>query len=152
MEAEVQVYLTEFGILKGLIRDAIRGLSDEAANWRPLAKDTNSIYAILCHLTGAESHWIGQVIGGEAVDRDREAEFRASGHLSEIMDLREKIGRTSERILSSLSASQLGESRVLTLSTGTSTYTVRWCILRVLTHCAIHLGHIQLTRQLWEQR
>jgi hypothetical protein len=26
---------------------------------------------------------------------------------------------------------------------------VRWCILHVIEHIAQHLGHMQLTRQLW---
>jgi hypothetical protein len=26
---------------------------------------------------------------------------------------------------------------------------VRWCILHVIEHYAQHLGHMQLTRQLW---
>ncbi len=152
MEAEVQGYLTEFGILKEQIRDAIQGLNDDAANWCPFPKDTNSIYAMLCHLTGAESYWIGHVIGGETVDRDREAEFRASGLLSEIVNRWEGVGSTSERILGNLSSLQLGESKDVTLGTRVGSYTVRWCILHLISHYATHLGHIQLTRQLWEQR
>ncbi len=151
MEAEVQGYLSEFGILKKQIREAIQNLSDEAINWCPFP-DTNSIYAILCHLVGSEEYWVRQVIGGESVDRDREAEFRASGHLSEIVDRWEKVGIISENILSNLSSSQLGESRTLTLATGVVSYTVRGRILHIISHYAIHLGHIQLTRQLWEQR
>jgi len=138
MEAEVQDYLTKLGVLKEEIRNAIQGLDDNAANWRPLPKDTNSIYAILCHLA-------------ETVNRDREAEFRASGHLSDVLDRWERIGRTSESILSNLSYSQLAESRTVSTIIGVETYTVRHCILHVISHYAIHLGHIQITRQLCEQ-
>ncbi len=153
MEVEIQGYLTEFGILKKQIRDAIQGLNDEAGNWLPLPKDTNSIYAILCHLAGSENFWVGQVIGGETIDRDREGEFLASGQLSEIIDRWEKVGRKNEKILGNLSSSQLEESRTVTHYTGgVGSHTVRWCILHLLSHYAIHLGHIQLTRQLWEQR
>ena len=152
MEAEVQDYLTELSILKEEIRSAIQGLDDNTANWSPLPKDTNSIYAILCHLTGSESFWVAQVIGGETVNRDREAEFRASGHLSEVFDRWERIGRTNESILSNLGYSQLAESRTVNSIAGVETYTVRHCILHVISHYAIHLGHIQITRQLYEQR
>ncbi|MFC1962353.1 DinB family protein [Chloroflexota bacterium] len=152
MESEVQGYLTELGILKEKIREAIQNLNDEAVNWRPLPKDTNSIYAILCHLVGAEEYWVRQNIRGKRIVRDREAEFRASGHLSEIIDRWEKAGIISKNILSNLSYSQLGESRTLTLTSGVVTHNVRWCILHLISHYAIHLGHIQLTRQLWEQR
>ena len=152
MEAEVQGYLTEFDILKKQIREAIQNLNDEAVNWRPLPKDTNSVYAILRHLVGSEEYWVRQVIGGESIDRDREAEFRASGHLSEIVDRWEKVGSISENILSNLSSTQLEESRTPTLTTGIASYTIRGCILHIISHYAIHLGHIQLTRQLWEQK
>ena len=152
MEAEVQGYLTEFGILKEQIREAIHNLNDEVVNWHPPLKDTNSMYAILCHLVGSEEHWVRQAIGGESIDRDREADFCASGHVSEIVDRWERVGKISENILNNLSSSQLGESRTVTRPSGFFSYTVRWCILHIISHYAIHLGHIQLTRQLWEQR
>jgi hypothetical protein len=30
--------------------------------------------------------------------------------------------------------------------------TVAWAVLHAVDHTALHLGHIQITRQLWEQR
>lgn len=151
MEAEVQGYLTEFGILREQIRDAIKGLNYEAANWRPLPKDTNSIYVILCHLAGIDNYWVRHIIGGETIDRDRDAEFRASGHLSEILKHWEEVFRASKRILSKLSSAQLGETRTV-IRPDLGSVPVRWCILHHISHYAVHLGHIQLTRQLWEQR
>ena len=152
MEAEVQGYLTEINILRGQIRDVIQNLNYEAANWFPLPKDTNSIYAILCHLVGSENYWVRQMIAGETVDRDREAEFRSSGNLSEIVARWEDVAKTSESILSKLSSPHLGETRTLTNRPDWGSITVRWCILHLISHYAIHVGHIQLTRQLWEQR
>ena len=152
MEPEVQGYLTEFSILREQIRDAIQNLDDEAANWHPVLKDTNSIFAILCHLTGSENYWVGQIISGKTVDRDREAEFSESGHLSEIVDRWEEVGMASQRILSKLNSSQLGETRTVSIRPAPGSVTVRWCILHQISHCALHLGHIQLTRQLWEQK
>lgn len=152
MEPEVQGYFAEFGILREQIRDAIQNLDDEAANWHPVLKGTNSIYAILCHLAWSEDYWVGQIIGGKTVERDREAEFRASGHLSEIVDRWEEVGRASQDILSKLNSSQLGETRTVTIRPAPGSATVRWCILHQISHCALHLGHIQLTRQLWEQK
>ena len=55
MEAEVQSYLTELGILRKQIQDAAQGLNEEAANWCPLPKDTNSIYA--CESSGKMGHF-----------------------------------------------------------------------------------------------
>ncbi len=152
MEAEVQGYLDELKILKNQIRDAVRGLSEEAVNWQPLPKDTNSIYAILIHLLGADDNWVKHVINGRSIDRDREAEFRASGNPKDIMNRFEKVGKENENILSKLSSPQLGETRKVHIQQEERTVSVRWCILHVISHYALHLGHIQLTRQLWEQK
>ena len=67
MDTQVQGYLTEFGILRGQIRDAIKGMGDEAANWHPLPQGTNSVYAILSHIIGVDGFWVRQVIIGETV-------------------------------------------------------------------------------------
>jgi hypothetical protein len=47
--------------------------------------------------------------------------------------------------LSSLTEPQLAESRKFR----DRTVTVRWGILHVIEHFATHIGHMQLTRQLW---
>ena len=152
MEAEVQGYLKELGILRKQIQDAIQGLNEEAVNWRPLPKDTNSIYAILCHLIGSDKFWVKQIISGEAFTRDREAEFRASGHLSEVLDRWQKATMANENLLHRLNTSQLGETRTVPTRPEWGSVTVRWCILHLISHYAVHLGHIQLTRQLWDQK
>ena len=150
MEVEIQGYLTEFGIIRGQIRDAIMGLNDDAANWNPLPEGTNSVYAILSHMIGAQSYWVRQVIAGETIQRDRETEFHASGKLAEVLDRWEKNSDETEKILSRLSLAQLAETRTVRIRP--EPVTVRWCILHLMSHNAIHLGHIQITRQLWEQR
>ena len=152
MEFEVQGYLTELGILRGQTRDAIRGLDDEAANWRPIAQGTNSIYAMLSHLIGSQNHWVREVINGEAIARDREAEFRTSGGLSEIMRHWEKVCSDTDVILGKLSLTQLADTRNVSGHPEWGNITVRWCVLHMISHLAIHLGHIQLTRQMWEQQ
>ncbi len=151
MEREVQGYLTEFGISRGYIRDAIQGLNDEAANWRPLPEGTNSINAILAHLAGAQNFWVRRVIAGETVQRNREAEFHTSGRLSELLDQWEKVCMETDAILGKLTAAQLAETRAVP-EFFTGLVTVQWCILHRISHHTIHLGHIQLTRQLWDHR
>jgi uncharacterized damage-inducible protein DinB len=75
MESEIQGYLTEFNIIREDISKVVRGLDDEAANWQPLQSDTNSIYAILTHIMGVDNLWVRQVIGGQTVQSNREAEL-----------------------------------------------------------------------------
>ena len=150
MEAEVQGNLNESNILRGLIKDALKGLDDTAANWQPLSKDTNSIYAQMTHLTGAQSNWMKQVIAGIPVKRDREAELHASGHLADLVKRWEDLDKEVDVILGKLTQAQLRETRKTTGPFGE--ITVQWCILHEISHYATHLGHLQLTRQMWEQR
>jgi hypothetical protein len=148
MENEIQSYIAEFNSLEEEIHKSIQGLSDEAANWRPLPKDTNSIYAIITHLAGAQSNWIKRVIAGIPVQRDREAEFTSAGSLSEAVKNWKAVNRECEGVLRKLSQNQLDETRDVSGPFGR--VTVRWCILHQIRHYALHLGHIQLTRQLWD--
>jgi len=48
-------------------------------------------------------------------------------------------------VLSSLTEAQLDENR----KWQDQMVSVRWCILHVIEHTAQHIGHMQLTRQLW---
>ena len=113
MKLEVQGYLNEFNTIRGDINKAIEGLSDGGANWCPLSKDTNSIYSILTHIMGANKFWIKQVINGETIQRDRAAEFTASGKLSELLTQWEKAWKETESILGKLEDTQLQESKAL---------------------------------------
>ncbi len=148
MDSEVQGYLAEFNNLRKQIHDVIKGLSDEAGNWRPPPKDTNSIYVLITHLTGAQANWIKTVIAGIPVKRDRDAEFKASGSLAEVVKRWEAVDKESDEIMSKLTQSQLRETRDTTGPYGQ--VTVQWCILHQISHYAIHLGHMQLSRQIWE--
>ncbi len=152
MDIDIQGYLTEFGILRGQIRDAIKEMGDEAANWRPLPQGTNSVYAILSHIIGVDNFWVRQVIIGEPVKRDREAEFAASGNLAELVDRWERSWVDTQSMLGKLSNAQLLESRTIPGRPEFANITVKWIVLHLISHYATHLGHVQLTAQLWDQR
>jgi uncharacterized damage-inducible protein DinB len=123
------------------------GLPAEALNWKPPAQDTNSIFALVTHIAGSESFWIQQVVGGIDVGRDRKSEFVASGDdLSALRQRLETIGEGTETVLRGLSeadGAQIHETPLGRMDT-------RACILHSISHMSIHIGHIQLTRQLWE--
>jgi uncharacterized damage-inducible protein DinB len=148
MEDEVKGYLTEFGILRGQINDALKGLTDEGANWCPPPENTNSVYSMINHLTGAQAHWIKRIIGGMTIQRDRDTELNASGSLVELVKKWEAVNKEADEIMGKLTPGQLRETRDTPGPMGK--ITVQWAILHALSHYAIHLGHIQLTRQIWE--
>lgn len=65
---------------------ALRGMSaivselgDDLANRRPPVTGANSPYVVLHHCLSVIDYWVGHLVAGRPTDRDRDAEFRASG-------------------------------------------------------------------------
>lgn len=128
---------------------ALEGLPDEALDWTP-GPDMNSLGVLLAHTLGAERYWIGDVAMGLPSDRDRDAEFRMSGISATAFarQAQDTLGY-SQSVLSQLTTEQLGEERVAPLFG--QRVTVAHAILHGLEHTALHAGHIEITRQLWDQ-
>jgi cystathionine beta-lyase len=61
-----------------------RELGPDRVNARPAVPGSNSAFAILTHCLGVCEYWVGALIAGRAVDRDREAEFEATGTLEQL--------------------------------------------------------------------
>ena len=150
MTKEIDGYLATLDDLRGQVKKGLEGLEREALDWRPIPEEgdlsTNSLGAIATHLAGSETFWMKEIIAGEPVHRDREAEFAAKGTgVPELHAMLEGAARATKEVLTSLSPFQLDEERKFR----DRKVTVRWGILHVIEHTATHLGHIQLTRQLW---
>ena len=132
------------------ISKAIQDLPVDALDWAP-APGANAMGALVVHLTGAERYWIGTVIGGEPSDRVRESEFLADGLA--VFDLQQRLDdldRLAPTVLGALSLDDL--ARPCRVPRDGRTVTVGWALAHTIEHTAVHVGHIQLTRQLWEQR
>jgi uncharacterized damage-inducible protein DinB len=131
------------------IQDAIEGLAPEALDWIP-APDTNSLCVLIVHLTGAERYWIGDVAIGDPSDRIREKEFQVKGWDAEA--LKERLMEATSYALNALERLRVDElSAVRTSPRDGRQFTVGWALAHALEHTALHLGHIQLTRQWWGQ-
>lgn len=125
------------------------GLDADALNWQPLSDETNSIYALAVHALGAERYRIHIQIGGRKNDRDRAAEFRATGdNVSALMTQYNAVAKESEEILDRLTEAEMDARH----GDGEEKFTCRWCILHVIRHYGEHAGQMALTRQLWENR
>jgi uncharacterized damage-inducible protein DinB len=153
MLKEIQGYLTKLGDLGNQVKTLLDGLPPEALEWRPIRGEgelaTNSLAVMAVHLAGSLTYWTKEIIGRTPIQRDREAEFVARGvPATELKARLDAASRVSEEVLSSLTEAQLEEDRKFR----DRTVTVRWGILHVIEHFATHIGHMQLTRQLWLAR
>lgn len=134
----------------GQLDAAVADLPNPALDWVP-GTEMNSLAVLVTHVCGSARYWIGEVAGGTPVHRDRAAEFQARG-LSEA-HLRAQLADTlawAREAVSRLEDADWGAPR----QAGYREHpvTVGWALLHALEHSALHLGHAQLTRQLWEQR
>lgn len=147
---ETQNYLHMIEDLRSQVGDLIADLPAEALNWRPIeASDdhaTNSLAVMAAHVAGAERFWMAEVVGGRPSTRDRDAEFQVEvTAAAELLDRLNRNGPETREILSALTQDDLDSTR----QSGDRTVPVRWAILHVIDHTALHLGHMQLTYQLW---
>ena len=147
---ELDSYLQMIDDLRGQVRDLVADLSPEALNWRPIEgleeHATNSLVVLTTHVAGAEHFWIAEVVGRRPSTRDRDAEFVAEVTDAAMLVRRlEEVGAETRRVFASLDQDDLDGVR----EARGRTIPVRWCILHVVDHTALHLGHMQLTYQLW---
>src|ERR1700681_2466592 len=63
----------------------VEELGDELANRRPPFRDANSPYVILTHCLGVMEYWAGATVAERPIERDRDAEFRATGDVAGLL-------------------------------------------------------------------
>jgi uncharacterized protein DUF664 len=127
----------------------VTGLGDDTANQRPDLPGANSPYVILRHCLGVMDFWGGHVVAGRAVDRDREAEFRAAGPVAGLLAA---TGEAKVRFRANAAAAEPGApvrgtrpgmapGDLEIVSQGSS-------LLHVLEEVTQHLGQMEITRDL----
>jgi uncharacterized damage-inducible protein DinB len=150
MHAFYETLSERFRQLHADIKESLTELPDEALDWVP-GPEMNSLSVLIAHLAGAERYWIGDVARGDPSNRDRDAEFRVRGldkaALNKLLsDLDTFNSATFETLeLADLEKLRYSQRENRQISVG-------WAITHALEHTATHLGHIQILRQLWEQK
>ncbi len=111
----------------------------------------NSISVLVFHTTGSVRFWIGDIAAQESSNRDRDAEFRVRGLEVDVLKKRLSDNLAYARIaLEKMSLQDLEATR--TNPNNGNELTAAWALLHALEHATSHLGQIQITRQLWEQK
>ena len=118
----------------------------EGAAW-----PTNTAAATVHHLCGVVTSWGAACLGGEDVERERDAEFTYAGPVGPELDrLAALVDRLPAWTAAALSRGDLAHP------TGTAfdvdgarragTLTVGWVLGHILHDLATHAGHLELTR------
>ena len=141
-------YLNNLEELHQEILHTINGLSQDAFDWIPFTGG-NSLSVLIVHLTGAERYWIGDVVAGVPSGRDRDSEFKVKNlEPGELAAHLQESWSYGAQVLENLDLNDL-ESKRRSLRNDRDV-SVAWALEHALKHTAVHLGHIQITRQLWD--
>ena len=125
-------------------------LPAEALDWAP-GSETNSVSVIIVHFTGAERFLIGDVILQDPSNRNREAEFLVKGMSKE--DLVRRLNDTEAYLMAAFEGMRLPDLDATRLHPRHgSQVSVSWALLHALEHSASHVGHIELTVQMWHEK
>lgn len=153
MQPFFQDYLHRLTEIHQDILNAIQGLPADALDWTPIHysnTEMNSINVLVTHICGSERYWIGEIACGDDSKRVRAEEFKVSGLNS--ADLSTKIVAATNYAESALQKLSIDDLPLVKSHTRDGKpVTVGWALLHALEHAAIHLGHIQITRQIWDQ-
>ena len=149
-DAFVAAYTERLTLLLDGLEQAITGLPAAALAWSP-GTDANTLTVLAVHVSGATRYLIGEVVGGEPSGRVRAAEFTTAGLDEAALTAQLRGAReVALRVVGGLTTADL--ARPVYSPQHDRHATVAWALLRCLDHLAEHVGHAQMTRQLWAQQ
>ena len=135
------------GLQQWLNRAAVQDLPAEAMDWSP-GPAMNSVGVLLAHMTGVLHEGIDIALNIPP-SRVRAQEFQTHGVPSaEMLRRLDVVIDYARGALPRLSLEDLNKER----QDEDGTITCGWALLHALEHAYLHLGHVQLTCQIWRQR
>jgi uncharacterized damage-inducible protein DinB len=150
-----QFFVDYLDRLQDLHRDFIAAFDDlpaEALDWSP-GTDMNSFCVLVVHTTGAARFWIGDAAFDDPSHRNRAAEFQARGLSAD--ELKARFAALEAYVSSALERMTLADLAVIHTITNASGEVIQvsagWGLLHALEHTGLHLGHAEITRQLWDR-
>jgi hypothetical protein len=144
--------------LDGMVR-IVEELGDERVNLRPDIPGANSPYAILYHCVGCTNFWIGGLIAGRQVIRDRDAEFQAQGTVADIRQAVHALKKQLQEDITNVQGDQplAYPDALLPLQAWTTQQGVQhWRQGKALIHAyeelSQHHGQMEITRDILMQQ
>jgi hypothetical protein len=140
-------YLERLEDLQHRLHRDVRDLPAEAMDWLP-GPAMNSVAVLLAHIVGVLQEGIDIALG-DPPGRVRAQEFQTRGVLSaEMLRRLDAVIDYARGALPRLGLEDLDQER----KDEDGTVTCGWALLHALEHAYLHLGHVQLTCQMWRKR
>ena len=138
------------------VHRAIEGLPPDGVNWRPAGDDTNPLAVLAVHAMASTRSWLAVAFGAPLPERDRPSEFRTvSEGATELLGHVDAVAEDCRSLFDGAGTFEPGTRRTSHMRTSSGQAEVvsgAWALLHALHHLGEHVGHAQLTRQLWERR
>ena len=147
--------------IRRIAADAVSTLQDLSAgqlNWKTGEDGSNTMFAIATHMVAMGEYWVLCLVGGADVVRDRQAEFHAVGSAAEIVLRLQDWAQACDVLCMGLGSEVLAEIARVPIEYlhsggfGSGVLSKRECLMHVVEHSALHLGQLQILRQLVERR
>jgi hypothetical protein len=113
-------------------------------NWRPPAKDANSLLAIATHALGAAEAHVLQLLAGQQIERVRANEFTVSGGADPVRARLRDVTARLTVVLDGLDPAEVERERPTPVGPSAGRDVLLWA----LNHAAQHYGAALLTRDL----
>ena len=123
-------------------------LGDELVCRRLDLPGANSVYGLTVHCLGVADYWAGGLVGGRRIERDRDAEFRATGTVE---DLRARVREGRAQLGLDIAAADhaappRGDLSPDDLDLPPAVVTQGVVLVHVLEELYQHLGQMELIR------
>ncbi len=140
-------YLQRLEDLQHRLQRDVRDLPADAMDWSP-GPAMNSVGVLLAHITGVLQEGMDIALSAPP-RRVRAQEFQTRGVRSaELLRRVDAVIDSARGTLPRLGLTDLDQAR----QDEDGTVTCGWALLHALDHAYLHLGHVQITCQLWRQR
>jgi len=131
------------------MRAAIAGASADSLNRRPAGDDTNPIAVLVVHASSSTRWWLSVALGEPVPERDRPSEFLTTvADADELLAVFDPIAADCRALLSTDAAFDAGAMREDPRDG--DRVTAAWALIHAVEHLREHVGHAELTRQIWE--
>jgi uncharacterized damage-inducible protein DinB len=135
-------------------RRAVTGLPDEAINWRPAGEDTNSFAVLVTHTLHSTRSWISIAVGAPLPERDRDSEFEVkAASAADLLRLLDDFEPEIRGLLDGAPEVDWTANRKTHMRPDPDLpdyVPAAFAIMHAVEHFSQHVGHIGLTRQIWD--
>ncbi len=149
MEGEAMGEARRLGSYLDEVREAVlrtaEPLEEAQLNRRPPGL-LNTPGILLRHLAGSERYWIHRIVGGDPVQRNREAEFALEIPVrrEEVFAEVRRVAERTRQILQDLPDAALEDSVEVQRGDRTDVATKRYAILHTISHYSYHWGQLRI--------